>query len=100
VFNPTFGQDMLFRCDGCDCCPIMTQRWHCDVCQFFDFCDACYNGRDIHDLHDHDHSMSAISTLDGFLEIIPGRGGERALHELMERDPHFNFNLWRSQHIH
>jgi hypothetical protein len=76
---------MEFGCDGCGCDPIMTQRWHCDVCQDFDFCDDCYNGRYI-----HDHSMSAISAPHGF---------ERALNELMKRDPHFNFNLWRSQQI-
>jgi len=99
VYSPTTGQSMEFGCDGCGCDPIMTQHWHCDVCQDFDFCDACYNGRDIHDLHDHDHSMSAISAPHGFLEIVPGRGFERALNELMKRDPHFNFNLWCSQQI-
>ncbi len=95
MFNPTIGQDMVFECDGCGCVPIMTQCWHCDVCQDFDFCDACHNGKDIHDLHDH--SMSTISIPNGFLEIVPSRGGERALNELMKRDPHFKFNLWCSQ---
>ncbi|CAK9210705.1 unnamed protein product [Sphagnum troendelagicum] len=95
VFNPTIGRDMVFECDGCGCVPIMTQCWHCDVCQDFDFCDAYHNGRDIHDLHDH--SMSAISIPNGFLEIVPGHGGERALNKLMKRDPQFKFNLWCSQ---
>jgi hypothetical protein len=99
VFNPTIGWDMVFKCDGCGCVPIMTQCWHCDVCQDFEFCDACHNGRDIHDLHDHGHSMSDISIPNGFLEIVPSHGGERALNELMKRDPHFKFNLWCSQQI-
>jgi hypothetical protein len=86
---------MLFTCDGCGCVPITTQRWHCDVCLglWFDFCDACHNEREPHDLHNHDHSMSAISVLDGFFKIVPYRGGEHDLKELMKRDPHFNFNL-------
>ncbi len=91
--NPTTGQYMKFRCDSCGCDPIMTQCWHCDVCLNFDFCDACHNERDINDLHNHDHSMSAIWVPDGFFEIVPCRGGEHALKELMKRDPHFNFNL-------
>ncbi len=90
---------MVFRCDGCGCIPIMTQRWHCDVCQNFDFCDVCHNGRDLHDLHNHEHSMSAISVADGFFKIVPDRGGEHALEELMKRDPHFNFNFWCSQQV-
>jgi E3 ubiquitin-protein ligase UBR4 len=85
---------MKFRCDGCGYDPIMTQRWHCDLCLDFDFCDACHNERDLHDLHNHEHSMSAISVPDGFLEIVPGRGGEHALKKLMKHDPHLNFNLW------
>ncbi len=88
---------MEFRCDGCGCVPITTQRWHCDVCLDFDFCDACHNGRNLHDLHDHDHSMSVISIPDGFLEIVPRSENERALQELKKHDPHFNFNLWCSQ---
>ncbi len=91
---------MKFTCDGCGCVPIKTQRWHCDVCLDFDFCDACHNERDLHDLHDHDHSMSAISVPDGFWRIVPGRGGEHALKELLKRDPHFNLNLWCSRQSH
>ncbi len=99
MFNPTIGRDMVFECDGCSCDPIMTQRWHCDVVLDFDFCDACHNGRDFHDLHNHDHSMFAISVPDGFFKIVPDTGGEHALKELMKRDPHFNFNLWCSQQV-
>jgi hypothetical protein len=88
---------MLYNCDGCGCKPIKTQRWQCDVCQDFDFCDACHNGKVLHDRHNHDHSMSAISLLDGCLKKRPGKGFQRASQELMKSDPHFNLNLWCSQ---
>jgi hypothetical protein len=44
--------------------------------------------------------MSAISVPDGFWRIVPGRGGEHALKELLKRDPHFNLNLWCSRQSH
>ena len=37
-----------FCCDLCGTCPIVGYRWHCETCQDFDLCDACYHtGEDV-----------------------------------------------------
>ena len=39
--NPSVSA-VQFCCDLCQTCPITVCRWHCETCQDFDLCDACY----------------------------------------------------------
>ena len=35
-------EEFHYRCDGCNACPMIGSRWHCDDCEDFDLCSACY----------------------------------------------------------
>ncbi len=82
--------------DNINCNPIVALCWRCHVCPNFDLCDSCHSEKDFYDLHNHNHSMFAISVLDGSLEIVLSRKAKHALRESMKCDRHFNFNLWCS----
>ena len=36
------AEDDYYHCNGCGVEPILGVRWHCDTCDDFDLCSACY----------------------------------------------------------
>ena len=56
------GAGVQFCCDLCGKCPITEVRWHCEVCQDFDLCNACYAGGDDVDAPPHtpDHELLCL----------------------------------------
>ena len=45
-----------YRCDGCKKAPIFGTRYHCMVCNDFDFCNDCYKEKE------HPHKFEAIES--------------------------------------
>jgi len=40
------GNEVEYRCDGCDKYPLQNFRWHCKVCEDFDLCETCHGDPD------------------------------------------------------
>jgi hypothetical protein len=92
VVNPQTGQPMIFQCKGCSCRPIITLRWHCDICPDFNLCSNCHKGTRLQQLHNHDHPMSVASEPDGSF-IFSGLNAN--VGPALTSDP--RFNSWYSQ---
>jgi len=92
VVNPQTGQPMIFQCKGCSCRPIITLRWHCDICPDFNLCSNCHKGTSLQQLHNHEHPMSVASEPDGSFIFS---GSNANVGPALTSDP--RFNSWYSQ---
>lgn len=52
------------RCDGCNISPIKGQRWKCEQCPNFDFCDSCHSKNTHFPNRNHKFRNVDISTYD------------------------------------
>jgi hypothetical protein len=83
-----FVQGITYKCDGCKWAPIVTQRWHCDTCLDFDFCEVC------HSLNDHEHPMSTTFPPPMSYITINTFRASGILFKWKEFNPGFNHALW------
>uniref|UniRef100_T1JA06 ZZ-type zinc finger-containing protein 3 n=1 Tax=Strigamia maritima TaxID=126957 RepID=T1JA06_STRMM len=56
-----------FKCEGCDCKPIIGTRWHCLDCEKTDLCNSCANSSSGNKPHDSKHHMQPIEISHGFM---------------------------------
>ena len=61
--NPVIWQ--RHTCDGCDKKPIIGSRYHCTVCDDFDFCEECERNKQ----HDHPFMKFNKKTNDQYINI-------------------------------